>query len=554
MGELRFKKELITFIITASIVILLIMTTIPPAAAVYLDAGTPSSTSVTQGNTITFSNVNLTIRGAERIPVNYLNFSIFRNSDDQRIAYVKFHINGSEIDEYPSDRFSVEPVNPLNFSAYWGSCTYGYDENTGWNENFSGYGYGYGNNTYMGLTILYNISYTTHTAGTFYARLSVNSSIHTYWSNRSQTFTVSSPPSPPSGGGVTNHPPVADAGGPYEGYVNEAIHFDGSSSSDSDNDELTYTWDFGDGSTGSGISPTHVYTSAGTYTVTLTVEDSSGATGSDTTTATIFNESTTNLPPIADTGGPYHGLTSGDILFDASNSYDPDGSIVNYTWSFGDGTYGYGMKVSHRYNEAKIYNVTLTVRDNNGLTDTATTTADIALDTDGDGWSDLEEETYGTNPNNTDDSPVDTDGDRIPDDYDDNDDNDGLNDRLEEILGSDPKDSSDVESIENEWFIVDTNKDGKYDEFYDSNSGITTTIKHGSNGEILLDTDGDGQIDHVYNPASGEIETYKVTGREQGIPIIFIILGVIGVIILIIVILFKTGYLYIEDDEWRYKK
>ena len=552
MGELRFKKELITFIITASIVILLIMTTIPPAAAVYLDAGTPSSTSVTRGNTITFSNVNLTIRGAERIPVEFLNFSIFRSSDDQYITHVKFLINGNETED-PLNKFTVQLITNISNIPY-GQNGYGYDEYLYTNHTFNGYGYGYGNGSYSDITILYSISYKTHTAGTFYARLFVNSSTYTYESDKSQTFRVTIPSSGGGGGGVTNHPPVADAGGPYEGYVNEAIHFDGSSSSDSDNDELTYTWDFGDGSTGSGVSPTHIYTSAGTYTVTLTVEDSGGATGSDTTTATIFNESTTNLPPIADTGGPYHGLTSGDILFDASNSYDPDGSIVNYTWSFGDGTYGYGIKISHRYNEAKIYNVTLTVRDNNGLTDTATTTADIALDTDGDGWSDLEEETYGTNPNNADDSPVDTDGDRIPDDYDDNDDNDGLNDRLEEILGSDPKDSSDVESIENEWFIVDTNKDGKYDEFYDSNSGITTTIKHGSNGEILLDTDGDGQIDHVYNPASGEIETYKVTGREQGIPIIFIILGVIGVIILIIVILFKTGYLYIEDDEWRYKK
>ncbi|RLF39754.1 MAG: hypothetical protein DRN12_06520 [Thermoplasmata archaeon] len=296
-----------------------------------------------------------------------------------------------------------------------------------------------------------------------------------------------------------------------------------------------------------------MYNSAGTYTVTLTVSDGSSS-DTDTTTVTIFNESTANIPPVADTGGPYSGLTSGAILFDASGSYDLDGTIVNYTWNFGDGNIGYGVKVSHRYTEAGVYNVTLTVKDDDNLINTSKTTADIALDTDGDGWSDTEEETYGTNANDSSDSPVDTDGDRIPDNYDDNDDNDGLSDAIEEILGSNPKDPSDVESITSEWYLIDTNGDGKYNEFYDSASGTTTSIKHGSNGELLLDTDGDGQIDHVYNPASGEIETYKVTGGEQGIPIIFIILGVIGVIILIIVILFKTGYIYIEDDEWRYKK
>jgi len=117
MGELRFKKELITFIITASIVILLIMTTIPPAAAVYLDAGTPSSTSVTRGNTITFSNVNLTIRGAERIPVEFLNFSIFRSSDDQYITHVKFLINGNETED-PLNKFTVQLITNISNIPY----------------------------------------------------------------------------------------------------------------------------------------------------------------------------------------------------------------------------------------------------------------------------------------------------------------------------------------------------------------------------------------------------------------------------------------------------
>ena len=51
--------------------------------------------------------------------------------------------------------------------------------------------------------------------------------------------------------------------------------FDGSGSSDPNEDVLTYSWDFGDGARGSGITTTHVYEAAGTYDVTLTVNDGS---------------------------------------------------------------------------------------------------------------------------------------------------------------------------------------------------------------------------------------------------------------------------------------
>jgi PKD repeat protein len=70
-----------------------------------------------------------------------------------------------------------------------------------------------------------------------------------------------------------NNAPTADANGPYTGATNADITFDGSGSSDPDGDVLTYSWDFGDTGTGTGVSPTHAYTAAGTYTVTLVVND-----------------------------------------------------------------------------------------------------------------------------------------------------------------------------------------------------------------------------------------------------------------------------------------
>ncbi len=55
----------------------------------------------------------------------------------------------------------------------------------------------------------------------------------------------------------------------------------------------------------------------------------------------------------------------------ASCSSD-DGTITSYTWTWGDGTTGSGSSVWHTYNNAGYYTVTLTVRDNNNLTDSTT--------------------------------------------------------------------------------------------------------------------------------------------------------------------------------------
>jgi PKD repeat protein len=53
------------------------------------------------------------------------------------------------------------------------------------------------------------------------------------------------------------------------------------------------------------------------------------------------------------------------IVFDASGSRD-DGQIVAYSWVFGDGETGSGVRPSHRYEEAGQYAVVLTVTDDRG--------------------------------------------------------------------------------------------------------------------------------------------------------------------------------------------
>ena len=58
-----------------------------------------------------------------------------------------------------------------------------------------------------------------------------------------------------------------------------------------------------------------------------------------------------------------------NVSFDASSSYDFQGSIDSYYWTFGDGTMDWGKTISHDYNEPGKYEVTLKVTDNDGTTD-----------------------------------------------------------------------------------------------------------------------------------------------------------------------------------------
>jgi PKD repeat protein len=88
---------------------------------------------------------------------------------------------------------------------------------------------------------------------------------------------------------MLNRDPIANPGGPYSGFVGIPVQFNGSGSSDPDGDPLTFSWHFGDAGSGSGVSPTHTYSSPGTYTVTLKVEDGKGGTNTAQTTAQINN-------------------------------------------------------------------------------------------------------------------------------------------------------------------------------------------------------------------------------------------------------------------------
>lgn len=85
-----------------------------------------------------------------------------------------------------------------------------------------------------------------------------------------------------------------------------------------------------------------------------------------------------NTPPIADfeVRSAGTGLPNA-VVFDASSSYDADGTITSYQWVFGDGTTGSGATKEHTYPTVTRYVVTLVVTDNQGASHLANRTIDL---------------------------------------------------------------------------------------------------------------------------------------------------------------------------------
>ncbi|UCE73791.1 MAG: PKD domain-containing protein [Methanomassiliicoccales archaeon] len=75
-----------------------------------------------------------------------------------------------------------------------------------------------------------------------------------------------------------------------------------------------------------------------------------------------------NQPPVADAGADRTVDTNEAVQFDGSDSYDPDGWIVSYTWYFQDDSIGSGVNPTHSYTIEGFYSVILVVEDNSGAT------------------------------------------------------------------------------------------------------------------------------------------------------------------------------------------
>ncbi len=168
-----------------------------------------------------------------------------------------------------------------------------------------------------------------------------------------------------------NQPPVAKISGPAAGQVGGTLHFSGKKSVDKDGEIVKYAWNFGDGTKGSGQEVDHVYESPGTYQVVLTVTDNAGERARAKKNVQIQAAAPENAPPGAVIAGPTQAQIGVLLTFDGSASSDPDGTIVEYAWDFGDGTGWDGVTVRKVYSQTGSYQVTLTVTDDHGASNTA---------------------------------------------------------------------------------------------------------------------------------------------------------------------------------------
>jgi PKD repeat protein len=233
-----------------------------------------------------------------------------------------------EVGLYPYADFTANPVSgapPLAVAFT--------DKSTGSTPRTYQWNFGDG-----GTSDLANPTHTYAAAGVYSVTLTITNSYGSDSETKSEYVRV--------GGG-----PVADFTGlPQSGTVPLAVAFQDMSTGN----PATWKWDFGDGGASTDRNPSHTYSKAGTYGVSLTVTN---AFGSSTKTKASFI--TAGTPPTADfTGLPKTGPVPLAVKFaDAST-----GRPTSWAWDFGDGTTSSQQSPSHVYTKAGAYTVTLTVK------------------------------------------------------------------------------------------------------------------------------------------------------------------------------------------------
>jgi PKD repeat protein len=181
---------------------------------------------------------------------------------------------------------------------------------------------------------------------------------------------------------VLNRPPVARIGLAQTTHKRDVVTLDGASSSDPDMDALAYLWSQASGPNVLLAGMRNAVCTfraeiVGTYVFELAVSDGHGGTDSDAVNVTVYG-----LPPMANLrASASTGEVGQHIVFNGTGSNDSDGNIVDYAFDFGDGTSPNGTLaiLEHSYNEAGIFEVILTVRDDDGNTSTTRLTVTIVV-------------------------------------------------------------------------------------------------------------------------------------------------------------------------------
>ena len=133
---------------------------------------------------------------------------------------------------------------------------------------------------------------------------------------------------------------------------------------------------FGDRDTYRTIKPNcqHIYSNARKFPVNLTVTDNDG----DQNTKTLEVNVKEPLPEAIGTYFPDEPKIGDVITFDASQSKDKRGRVIDYEWDFGDGYSGKRISIKHQYLESGIYNVTLVVINDKGIKNSSFINVDVS--------------------------------------------------------------------------------------------------------------------------------------------------------------------------------
>jgi PKD repeat protein len=121
--------------------------------------------------------------------------------------------------------------------------------------------------------------------------------------------------------------------------------------------KFCYSWDFGDGTRAEGEKVFKTYSRPGIYKIILVVDDNLKTSGSRG-----FVEKTivVDVPPRAVAGPDIDSCVGTAVVFDGSATLDK-GNAFCYSWDFGDGTRGEGIKTTHVYDKPGEYIAKLTV-------------------------------------------------------------------------------------------------------------------------------------------------------------------------------------------------
>jgi C1A family cysteine protease len=183
-----------------------------------------------------------------------------------------------------------------------------------------------------------------------------------------------------------NLKPIANAGKNISAKYGDSVILDGSKSKDNDGEIVEYEWKEGDKVLSNSVKFTKKDFSEGKHTIILKVTDNKGATDTDIIIVTIAKKG--NIPPVANAGEDIINKVGEPLILDASKSYDPDGNIVSYKWSYlirsgsystSSGSLSSNRPIFHATLNLHVnqYILTLTVTDNDGATGTDTLTVTV---------------------------------------------------------------------------------------------------------------------------------------------------------------------------------